>query len=157
MIRARQGKVYCPGICTGDGQNCSKEYDIKEIYAHASYEAIEKYRQIIQLLQLGPDRVNNPPENGAIFVQAISGTVYLLPPQERRNGVHPRILERMPDGERAASAGFIESTGIIAQTSGVVNARNLFNTRNLNEHGILGPVFAERVKLHYDLGDVKWV
>ena len=157
VIRARQGKVYCPGICTRDGQICSLEYDIKVIYAHGSYEAIEKYRQINQLLQLAPDQVKDPPENGAVFVQAIGGTVYLMPPQERRNGVHSRILARMPHGEEAASAGFIESTGMIVQISGVVNAQNLFNVRNLNEHGVLGPVFAERVKLHYDLGDVKWV
>ena len=126
---------------------------MRVIYIHGSNEAIEKYTQNIQRLQLGSNRVSNPPRNGAIFVQAISGTVYLMDPQENRREVHPRILETMP--EPPASAGFISSSGEITQKSGKVNEPN-FNIRNLNEHRILGPVFAERVKLHYDLGDVKW-
>ncbi len=61
----------------------------------------------------------------------------------------------MPDGEEAASAGFIEPTGIITQRS-TINSTNL-GERDVEKHKVLGPVLAERVKLHYDLGDVKWV
>ena len=70
---------------------------MRVIYIHGSNEAIEKYTQNIQRLQLGSNRVSNPPRNGAIFVQAISGTVYLMNPQENRREVHPRILETMPE------------------------------------------------------------
>ena len=103
--------------------------------------------------------MNNPPKNGAIFIQAISGTVYLMHPQEQHKGIHQKVLAKIKElsiSEQDANAGFIWPSGEIAQTSGQVNTKNM-KIRNLNDHPIFGPVFAERVKLHYDLGNVKWV
>ena len=38
----------------------------------------------------------------------------------------------------------------------MVNSPNL-GERDVDKHKVLGPVLAERVNLHHDLGDVEWV
>merc|ERR1711988_1918649 len=65
---------------------------------------------------------------------------------------HQIILQRMP--EECINAGFISADGDINQTSGKVNQRN-FGERSLNDK--LGLICAERVKFHYEKGNIMWV
>ena len=73
-------------------------------------------------------------------------------PQTQRREVHQIILQRMP--EEGINAGFISADGDINQTSGKVNQRN-FGERSLNDK--LGLICAERVKFHYEKGNIMWV
>lgn len=139
--------TLCPDLWCEKGYNCEHTRQ-NQIFRQRDTEIRERKRERQSF------RVNSPPRNGAVFVQGISGRVYLMKPETQRREVHPRILETMP--ERSASAGYISSSGEITQTSGKVNQQNL-NIRNLNDHSVLGPVFAERVKLHYDNGNRKWL
>merc|ERR1712023_162395 len=99
-----------------------------------------------------PSKVEKPPQDGAVFVQGETGTLYLMEAQNRRREVHQIILQRMP--EEGINAGYISPDGDINQTSGKVNQRN-FGERSLNDK--LGLICAERVQFHYEKGNIMWV
>ena len=120
--------------------------------AESDLNALEK-----QAERLGkpssPLKVEKPPQDGAVFVQGETGTLYLMEAQNRRREVHQIILQRMP--EEDVNAGYISPYGDIEQTSGKVNQRN-FGERSLNDN-LVGLICAERVQSHYEKGNIMWV